>query len=168
MEKMRKDASAGDREWLFLSPEWVHEVTRLVQSARTRDEDFARLAADFSLTLLYELDGLPEPLRRRYRGSDRVIIGLQLHQGVVRKIHVGPDCPWAEADFTVAGDYKVAWRLFTGDLNPATAFANRLVRIEPLGRIYQRPRFTAKSIILAGKILQICRQIPTAFVPAGD
>jgi hypothetical protein len=32
----------------FLSPEWVYEVTRVVQYARRTDEDFGRMASDFS------------------------------------------------------------------------------------------------------------------------
>lgn len=50
------------------------------------------------------------------------------------------------------------------ELNPATAFINHQLKVEPLGKVYRRPRFTAKSIITSNMILQFARQVSTRFV----
>jgi len=154
----------SERGYLFLSPEWVHEVTRVVQAARRTDEDFRKLAADFSLSLAYLITDIPRELQERYGGSQAVIF-IQLDKGTVRKLRIGAELPQEKVDFTLISDYSVAKQIFQGELNPATSFINRQFRVEPLSKVYQRPKFAAKSVVAGNAILKIARRVPTVFSP---
>ncbi len=157
-------ASGSRRPLLFLSPEWVRVVTRTIQAARRTDEYFRKLSVDYSLRLDYHIRELPGPLRSLWAGSWEARIRLELERGKVRKLAVG-DFPLEEApDFMVTSNYRTARQLFEGTLTPTSAFARRLVRIEPLESVYHRPRFTARTIIMANVMLRHARQVPTAFV----
>jgi len=149
---------------VFLSPQWVHEVTRVVQGARRTDENFRKLAKGFSLSLAYLISELPQELREQY-GGNQVAIFIQLDKGTVRRLQIGTELPQEKIDFTVASSYNVAKQIFQGELNPATSFINRQFRVEPLKRVYQRPKFAAKSIVTGNLILKIARQVPTVFLP---
>jgi putative sterol carrier protein len=150
--------------YVFLSPEWVYEVTRVVQYARRTDEDFGRMASDFSLSLAYVIDGIPEELRPYYDGSGQVAIFVQLDHGSVRKIRVGTQPPGEDVDFTVASNYRVAKQIFEGELNAATSFISRQLKVDPIQKAYREPRFAARSIVTGNLLLKIARQVPTAFV----
>lgn len=153
--------------YVFLSPEWVHEVTRVVQAARRMDENFRKLASRFSLSLTYLVTDIPQGLRECYGGSQSVVF-VQLERGTVRKLWIGTELPAEKPDFTVATNYDVAKQIFLGQLNPATSFINRQLKVEPLSRVYQRPRFAAKSIVTGNAILKIARQVPTLFADGGQ
>ncbi|MBI4464438.1 MAG: hypothetical protein HY647_07010 [Acidobacteria bacterium] len=149
----------------FLSPEWVREVTRVVQSARKTDENFRKLADDFSLKLLYRVSNLPPEVSEHYGGGTQAVIFVQLEKGTVRKIQIGTQAPEETADFTVASDYTVVRKIFQGELNAATSFINREFQVEPVATFYARPKFVAKSIVTGNRILKIARQVPTVFAP---
>lgn len=148
--------------YVFLSPEWVHEVTRSVQSARRNNEDFKRVASQFSLSLSYLISDIPEELQQYYPERDRIAIFVQLEEGTVRRLHIGPQ-PCEQADFTVASDYGLAKQIFQGDSNAVTCFMNGELSVEPLRRVYERPAFAAKSIVAGNLLLKIARQVPTSF-----
>ncbi len=150
---------------LFLAPEWVYEVTRVLQSAQLRDKQFGELASGFSLILAYQITDIPPQLKERYNGEPLVIL-VQLDKGKVRHLAIGTEPP-QEFDFLLISTYEVAKKIFVGELNAATAFVNRQFKIEPLSRVYSNPRFTAKSIVTGNLLLKFARQVPTIF-PDGE
>ncbi len=149
-------------EYQFLSPEWVYEVTRVVQAAQVKDKDFGELASGFSLTLAYQITDVPLGLSEQYGGSQLIIL-VNLNKGKVRKLTIGTELPEENADFTITSSYDVAKRIFLGELNAATSFISRELKIEPMSRVYRDPRFTAKSIVTGNLILKLARQVPTVF-----
>ncbi len=74
--------------YIFLTPEWIREVLRLVQAARRSNESFRRLARNFSLNLMYVVEKLPGQLQTYYQGSDRATIFVELEKGVVRRFQI--------------------------------------------------------------------------------
>jgi len=46
-------------KFMFLSPEWIREALRAVQGARSKDEEFSKLASDYSLNLAYIITDAP-------------------------------------------------------------------------------------------------------------
>jgi len=152
--------------YLFLSPEWVHEATRVIQAARSADKDFGKLAQSFSLTLIYVVTGLPQSLREIHGGPQLVVL-VQLDKGTVRRLLLGTDVPGVKHDFLVSSSYSLAKQIFCGEGNPATAFIDRQFKVEPMRRVYQRPRFTAKGIVTGNAMLKVARRVATIFPPDG-
>lgn len=152
--------------FLFLSREWVHEVTRVVQAARSTDKDFGKLAQGFSLTLVYVVTELPQSLRVLHGGPQLVVL-VQLDTGSVRRLWLGTEVPRDRYDFIVSSNYSLAKQIFLGEANPATAFIDRQLRVEPLRRVYQRPRFTAKAIVTGNALLRIAKRVLTIFPQNG-
>lgn len=147
---------------LFLSPEWLHEVTRVVQGARSTDEKFRKLAEGFSVTLLYQVAELPLKLRVIHNGP-KIAVLVQLARGTVRKLVIGNEPPEDKTDFTVSSNYSVVKNIFCGETNPAVAYIDHQIQVEPLSRVYKSPRFTAKAIVTANAILKIARKIQTSY-----
>lgn len=50
-----------------------------------------------------------------------------------------------------------------GVTRPAVAYIDHQIKVEPLKRVYARPKFTAKAIVTANAILKIARRVPTRF-----
>lgn len=150
--------------YIFLTPDWIREVLRLVQAARRRNESFRRLAREFSLNLAYVIEGLPTELRSYYGGSERAVIAVQLDKGSVRRFQIGSQPPAEDVDFTIFSDYSVAKRIFQGELTPGSSFINRQLRVEPMWKIYRRPKFAARSIVVGNLILKFARRARTVFV----
>lgn len=149
---------------LFLSLDWVYEVTRVVQAARGTDPEFGKLASGFSLNLVYFITDFPPRLREHY-GSSQLAIFVSLEKGTVRKLLINSQPPKEKVDFTVSSNYHVAKEIFLGQRNAATAFINREIKVEPLSRVYQRPRFSAKAVVTGNALLRIARTVPTDFLP---
>lgn len=159
-----QELPASESGYVFLSPEWVWEVTRTVQAARKSNEDFGKLTSDFSLSLAYKVTDIPQTVGNG-QGSNQVVVFLRLDKGTVRKLRIEAELPKEKVDFTVASNYSVVKQIFQGELNPATSFINGQLKVEPLNKVYQRPRFAAKSIVTGNAILRIARQVPTLFPP---
>ncbi len=147
----------------FLSPKWVHEVTRVVQAAQLKDKQFGELCADFSLTLAYQITDVPLGQSEQI-GSPRLFISVKLDKGKVRGLTINTELPDDNADFTITSSYEVAKKIFLGELNAATAFIHRVLKVEPMSRVYRDPRFTAKAIVTANLLLKFARQVPTVFI----
>lgn len=147
---------------LFLSPEWVYKATKVVQEAKLTDEEFGRLVADLSLDLVYQITDIPAKLSNFYQGN-QVVIFVRLKGGAVKKILADSQLPEKEVYFTVTSQYHTFKRIYLGEINPATAFVNRQIKVEPLSRVYRNPRLSARSIIIGNKMLKILRQLPTLF-----
>lgn len=151
-----------EESYLFLSQEWVHEVARVVQSARSSDANFKKLTQGFSLSLLYLITDLPQRLRELHNGTQLAIL-VQVDKGTVRKLVVGIDIPDDKVDFTITSKYDLAKRIFAGEVNAATAFIDREIKVDPMRRVYQRPRFTARAITTGNLLLKIARRVPTLY-----
>lgn len=151
------------KEYTFLNQDWIHEVTRVVQGARAKDEDFRKATADYSLDLLYVIKDLPDKLKVAYQTDGLITLFVKLDKGVVQKLVIGTETPEEKVDFTVTSSYGTAKDIFNEILNPATAFINRHIKVEPMATVYKRPRFTAQSIIAGNMILKYARQVPTNY-----
>lgn len=148
---------------MFLSPEWVHEAVRVVQSARGKDEEFRRLTSGYSLNLVYVVTDVPSRLKKIYH-SEQIILFIQLDKGTVKNFEILTKLPVEKIDFTIRSSYSVVKQIFLEQLSATTAFMNRQLKVEPFSMVYRRPRFTAKSIIVGNMILKFCRLIPTDYV----
>ncbi len=149
---------------IFLSPEWVHEVTKIVQGNIAKDENLKKLTSGYSLNLAYVFTELPFKLRELYSNGQQLVLFVQLNSGKVKKLWIRAELPGEKVDFTIFSDYSVVNQILKGALNPASAFINRQLRVEPLSRVYRRPRFTAQSIVIANMLLKIAMRVPTKFV----
>lgn len=152
-----------NKELLFLSPEWIQEAIKVIQSARSKDEKFKKLTSDYNLNLLYIVTDIPQELIKLY-SSDKISLFIQLVKGVVNKFEIITDSPINNPDFTITSNYTVAKQIFLGKLSLTSAYINRKVKIEPMSLIYRRPRFTAKSMIVGNMILKLCKEIPTKYM----
>ncbi len=148
---------------LFLSQEWLYEVTKAVQSARSRDEEFRRITSEFSLSLLYVITDPPPSLRGLYSNSGRIFFFIRLERGSVRKLWIGIEEPKERIDFTVSSSYRIAKQIFNNELSLASAFISHQFKVEPLHRVYTRPGFTAKAIVAGNWVFKFARQVPTTF-----
>lgn len=155
-------------ELFFLSPDWVHEVTKVVQGSISRDANLKELTSGYSLNLAYVFTELPFKLKELYSNRHQLVLFVQLDGGKVKKLWIRTELPGEKVDFTITSDYGVVNQIFQGKLNPATAFINRQLKVEPLSRVYRRPRFTAQSIVIANMLLKIAMQVPTRFVPDSE
>ncbi|MBU2009095.1 MAG: hypothetical protein KJ624_04545 [Chloroflexi bacterium] len=153
-------------EYLFLSPEWVHEAVRAIQAARGTDKSFGKLAQSFSLILIYVVTELPQSLREIHGGPQLVVL-VHLEKGTVRRLWLGTEVPGDKHDFMVSSSYSLARQIFCGEANPATAFIDRQFKVEPMRRVYQRPKFTAKAIVTGNAMLKVARRVATIFPPDG-
>jgi len=147
---------------MFLSPEWIREALRVVQGARSKDEEFNKLTSGYSLNLAYVVTDIPPKLKELY-SSEQITLFIQLDKGVVKNFKILTKPPKEKIDFTITSTYPVVRQIFLGQLSVTAAFMNRQLKVEPLSMVYRRPRFTAKSIIVGNMILEFCRQIPTEY-----
>jgi len=100
-------------------------------------------------------------------GSDKVVIYVELKRGVVMRFIIGAEMPKeSHPDFTVESNYNVVKKIFLGELNPATAFIKRYIRVKPLMKLYLDPAFAAKSFTTLSTLLQVVGNVPTAFPEA--
>jgi putative sterol carrier protein len=156
---------------LFLSPKWVHEATKVVQGSIAKDKNLKKLTSDYNLDLAYVFTGLPVGLSELYSNKQQLVLFVQLDRGRVKKLQIRTEAPDTKVDFTIFSEYSIVSQIFQGKLNPATAFVNRQLKVEPLSRVYRRPKFTAKSIVVANQLFKIAMQVPTKFaeneVPKG-
>jgi putative sterol carrier protein len=148
---------------LFLSPDWVHEITKVVQGSIAKDKNLKKLTSGYSLNLAYVFTELPFELRELYSNGQQLVLFVQLDGGRVKKLWIRTELPDEKVDFTISSDYSVVNHIFQGKLNPATAFINRQLKVEPMSRVYRRPRFTAQSIVIANMLLKIAMQVPTKY-----
>ena len=147
----------------FLSRAWIYEVIRTIQAARTKNEKWRKMASGFSLSLIYRITDLPQQLRAEY-GDSKAAVLVRLEKGTVRKLWLGVDPPQEKVDFTIGTSYELAQQIFQGELNPAAAFIKGLFTLEPMSKVYRRPKFVAKSIVAGNVILDIARQVPTHYL----
>jgi putative sterol carrier protein len=147
----------------FLSEEWVRHVVATIERAKSTNESIKALASEFSLSVAYIINGLPKPLKELYN-SDSVAIYIELNHGVIKRFVVGAEAPKESSpDFTVESDYIIAKKIFLGEINPASAFIKRYIKVKPLMKLYMDPSFTAKSITIANMLRKAIETVPTVF-----
>lgn len=152
-----------EKKFIFLSQEWLKEVTKAVQAARLSDEEFKRLTSNYTLNLLYKITELPAEVSRLYSNIDHLTFFIKLEKGSVRRLHIGTEPPNERIDFTVSSDYSTAKQIVKGETSLATAFLNRQFKVEPQSKLYRNPRFAARAIVVGNRIFKIARQVPTEF-----
>jgi len=149
-------------KFMFLSPQWIHEAVKVVQGARSKDEEFRKLTSGYSLNLAYVITDIPPKLKALY-SSEQVTLFIQLDKGVVKDFKILTKPPKEKIDFTITSTYSIVKQIFLGQLSVTAAFMNRQLKVEPFSMVYRRARFTAKSIIVGNMILTFCSQIPTEY-----
>lgn len=149
--------------YVFLSPQWVQEASRTIQSAKRTDEYLGKMASRLNLGLVYIITDLPTELRHSI-GESKMVIFVRLKKGAVQRLEIGTTVPKDEKiDFTILSDYQQAKSILLGETNPANAFVRRQIQVMPLKEVYRRPRFTAECIVGGNQMIQIIRKIPTIF-----
>lgn len=155
--------TAREEAELFLSPRWVHAVAERIETAKRADQYFMNLLADFSLRVLYVIEGIPRGLRRFYGGRPQAQIFVNLHRGKARRIEVGPAASEEAIDVRVTVQYEIARQLFLGELSPAVTIINGKVKAEPAAEFRRWPLIAARGLVTANRILKTARNVPTAF-----
>ncbi len=150
-------------ECLFLSPVWIDQVARAVESVRERDQYVQNLLANYSLGVTYIIRGIPAELRHWYGGGGEAVIFVRLNKGAVRRIAVGGKPHKAKVDVIATMDYATAKKLFVGQMRPAATLLSGRIRAEPRNNFRHWPKLAAKSIVTVNQILKIARTVPTVF-----
>ena len=156
-------ASAELRDYVFLSPDWVHEVARVVHKARSSDQYFGNLVADLNLNLLYRIQKLPAKLRKHYGGASEALIFAVVEKGVARRIDIGVEAPSEPVHVLVTLDYKVAKQLYLGESSAAASVVSQRVKAKPVNGFRHWPRIAAKSLVTVNRVLRLARKVPTKF-----
>ena len=158
-----KEVNVLRKGYVFLSPQWVQEASRVIQSAKRTDEYLGKLASRLNLGLTYIITDLPKELSEAI-GESKMVIFIRLKKGAVQVLEIGTTVPEGEkVDFTIASSYRQAKSIFLGEINPANAFVRRQIQVMPLREVYRRPRFTAECIVGGNQMIQIIQTIPTIF-----
>ncbi len=151
--------------FLFLSPEWVRQVIRTVESAKQNDPALRARLSDYTVNVHYIVRNVPPHLRPWYGKDGQAEIFVELKKGSVRRVFIGRKPARARPDLIVTVEYKVARKLFLGQLSPAVSFINRRVKAEPVNGFRHWPKLAAKSIVTGSQVLKLARKVPTRFEP---
>lgn len=149
-------------ERTFLSPEWIFEVARAVESAKEKSLYLQNLLADYSLGATYVIRGIPGGLRHSYDGGEAVLF-VRVDKGSVRRIAVGAKAHKTRVDVVVTMDYETARKLFAGKTKPAATLLSGRIKAVPRSGFQHWPKLAAKSIVTANQVLKIARTVPTVF-----
>ncbi len=101
---------------LFLSPEWVHEITKVVQGSIARDENLKKMTSGYSLNLAYVFTELPVKVRQLYSNGQQLVLFVQLDGGKVKRLWIRTELPEEKVDFTISSDYGVVNQIFQGKI----------------------------------------------------
>jgi len=151
------------QDYVFLSPEWVHEVARVVHTERATDQYFGNLVADLNLNLLYNISGIPKKLRKQYGDSSRAVIFAVVKKGVARRITIGTEAPSEPVHVVITLDYKVAKQLYLGEASAAASIFSQRVKAKPVNGFPNWPSVAAKSLVTVSRVLRLARKVPTKF-----
>jgi hypothetical protein len=167
----RESLSGVDQEGrtdavLFLSPEWIEEVVRVVRRGREQDMILRRASAHFSFRVQYEICGLPRELRACHHGRDRATIAIELRRGIPVQVLTNPEQA-IEPEISVQCGYEVARGLLAGELSPGASFFNGLLEVKFSRSTPRRPNFLARSVTAAHQALRFARSVPVRF-PSPD
>jgi putative sterol carrier protein len=147
--------------YLFLSKDWIGKAVAAIERAKATDESVRKQASEFSLSIAYVIENIPEALKELY-SSDRVIVYIELDKGELKRFKVDTGVK-EKTDFTVISDYEIAKKNFTGELNPVSTFIRRQIKIEPMRKVYADPSFSAKALTTVNTLLKIIKEVPTVF-----
>lgn len=159
--------SHSTERYAFLSPAWVDEVVRVVETAKKNDPLLRGRISDYSLTIQYIIQHVPPHIQRWSSGDGQAEIFVQLDRGSVRRVAMGRKPAKTDVDLIVTVEYEVAKKLFLGRLSPAVSFINRRVKAKPANGFRNWPKLAARSIVTGSMILKLARKVPTQFEPQG-
>lgn len=152
-------------EYMFLSKEWIKKAVAAIEQAKATDKNVMAQASEFSLSIAYTIEKLPQKLKELY-DSEKIRIYLELDQGELKRFTIGTEAPKGKKpDFVVTSEYEVAKKNFQGELNPISTFMKRRIKVEPWKKLYLNPRFSAKALSTVNTLLKVIRdEVPTIYL----
>ena len=150
-------------ECVFLSPEWISQVARAVESAREASLYLQNLLADYTLGVTYVIRNIPAQLGHWYGGGPEAVVFVRLDKGTVRRIAVGGKPQKTKVDVMATMDYATAKKLIAGQIRPAATLLSGRIKAVPRNDFLNWPKLATKSIVTANQILKIARTVPTVF-----
>jgi len=149
---------------LFLSKEWMDKIVSAIEDARAIDPELMAKTSEFSLSVAYVVENLPEKLKDLYK-SDKVVIYVEMEKGNLKQFNVGTEMPNEKfTDFFVTTKYEIARKNFQGELNLLSTFIKRLVKVSPWRKISMNPMFTIKSLATMIALMKVMREVPTIYL----
>ncbi len=150
---------------VFLSPEWIHEVVAVLETAKQRDPYLSGLVADFTFKVAYVIEDAPLGLRSLCGNGGKMVVCAALQNGVVEDVKIGGRMPSHPVDLTVTIGYQVAEKLFRGEVGVASTLLGGDVRVRPQNGFGTWAKIAAKSLVTASQFLKTVRKVPTSFCP---
>lgn len=163
-ETLQAQPEAGDR-FVFLSPEWIAQAVTVLETAKQRDPYLSGLVADFTLKVAYVIEDAPPRLRSRCGNGSKLVIRVALRNGVVEDVKIGTRMPSQPVDLVVTVGYRLAEKLFRGEIGVASTILGGHVQAKPVNGFTAWARIAAKSLVTASQFLKTARKIPTSFIP---
>jgi|GEM_PF-922109 len=154
-------SASGKHE--FLSPDWIHEVVEAVEEVKRSDPYFGGLVADFSFRVAYVVEEPPAALRQWYGDGGDLVISVDLKQGVVNRLEFGDKIPKKGVSLVVTTTYRVAKKLYLGEMSPASSMLGGRVRVKPSSGFRAWAKLAPKSLVTASRVIRIGRGVETAF-----
>jgi len=149
---------------LFLSKAWIDKIVLAIEDARANDPELMAKTSEFSLSVAYVIEKLPEKLRELYE-SDKVIIYVEMDKGNLKQFNISNEMPSETlTDFIVRTKYEIAKKNFQGELNLLSTFIKRLVKVSPWRKISMNPTFTIKSLATMLALMKVMREVPTRYL----
>jgi len=150
---------------LFLSPEWVHRVVAAVEDAKRSDLYFQGLVAEFSFKVAYVVKDTPTALRPLYANGSQAVICVALRRGIVEQVKLASRLPSAPVDLIVTVDYRLAEKLFRGEVSAAATLLSGQVKAKAVNGFSGWSRVAAKSLVTVPRFLKSARKVTTVFHP---
>lgn len=149
---------------LFLSKAWMDKIVSAIEDARAIDPELMAKTSEFSLSVAYVVENLPQKLKDLYK-SDKVVIYVEMEKGNLKQFNVGKEMPNEKfTDFIVTTNYEIAKKNFQGELNLLSTFIKRLVKVSPWRKISMNPTFTIKSLATMLALMKVMREVPTRYL----
>ena len=148
---------------LFLSKVWIEKIINAIEDARALDPELMAKTSEFSLSVAYVIENLPQKLRDLYE-NEKVVIYVEMDKGNLTQFNVSKKMPSEKlTDFIVTAKYEIAKKNFLGELNLLSTFIKRLVKVSPWRKISTNPTFTIKSLSTMIEVLKVMRTVPTVY-----
>ncbi|MFX1466612.1 MAG: hypothetical protein ACFFA5_09085 [Promethearchaeota archaeon] len=150
--------------YLFLSKLWIDKIVSAIEDARAIDPELMAKTSEFSLSVAYIVENLPQKIRELYE-SDKVVIYVEMDKGNLKQFNVSKEVPSEKVlDFIVTARYEIAKKNFQGELNLLSTFIKRLIKVSPWRKISTNPTFTIKSLSTMIELMKVMREVPTIFL----
>ena len=151
---------------LFLSREWFEQVVAAVEDAKRADPYFRGLVTGISLKVAYVVTDLPPNLDDSHSGSNQMVIHVVFRRGQVDQVRWTDQLGSEPTDLAVTAKYRVAARLFRGEIGAVSTLLGGRVKAKPVNGFRGWSKVSANSLVAATKVLKAARKVPTAFPPS--